>query len=130
MLSTSSDLPPPIMDGLFTQIQSVYLKNILAMKQSCMTRQPAIVNLGNGKYQFIYNQQEVQRDEETFWEYDYVEVDKVDKATIIQAIIHKSYSLDDEVALINNYNQGLKIEEYEAYQQFRNDVKSIINELL
>ena len=99
------------------------------MKQSCMTRQPAIVNLGNGKYQFIYNQQEVQRDEETFWEYDYVEVDKVDKATIIQAIIHKSYSLDDEVALINNYNQGLKIEEYEAYQQFRNDVKSIINEL-
>ena len=94
-----------------------------------MTRQPAIVNLGNGKYQFIYNQQEVQRDEETFWEYDYVEVDKVDEATIIQTIIHKSYSLDDEVALINNYNQGLKIEEYEAYQQFRNDVKSIINEL-
>ena len=100
------------------------------MKNSCTYKQESIINLGNGKYQFIYNQQEVQREEETFWEYDYVEVDKVDEATIIQTIIHKSYSLDDEVALINNYNQGLKIEEYEAYQQFRNDVKSIINELL
>jgi len=102
-----------------------------------MTRQPAIVDLGNGKYQFIFNQEEIQRPdsddpEETIFVYEYVEVPSPHPDDIIRALIHRVYSIDDEIALINNYNSGEQaaIDEYEAYQQYREEVKALVSEIL
>jgi len=91
-----------------------------------------LVDLKNGKYQFIYNQDQVTitgpNGPETHWEYDYVEVPGTDEDLIIAALIHAQLSIDDEIALINNYNTGSQdaIEEYETYQNLRLSIKKLV----
>ena len=46
-----------------------------------------------------------------------------DRATLISKIIHSVYTLDDEIATINN--QSTKPEQYEAYQAFRAQAKAL-----
>jgi len=106
------------------------------MRQSCLERQPAIVDLHNGKYQFIYNQEQVTfngpNGPETHWEYDYVEVSANEEGLIISALIHEQHSVDDEIALINNFNTGSQdaIEEYENYQNLRQSIKELVKTTL
>jgi len=107
------------------------------MKQSCLTRQPTIVDLGNGKYQFIYDQQEIQRPDsedpqDTMFLYDFVETPSAHSDDILRALIHKVYTIDDEIALINNYEMRSPdaVAQYEAYQAFRQEMKVIVSETL
>lgn len=107
------------------------------MRQSCLERQPAIVDLRNGKFQFIYNQEEVIKPDldgalKTFWEYEYIEVTGCEEAIIIAALIHQCFSLDDEIALINNYNLGTQvgIDEYNTYQDYRSTIKELVKTTL
>lgn len=107
------------------------------MRQSCLERQPALVDLKNGKFQFIYNQEEVTKPDpegalKTFWEYDYIEVTGCEEAIIIAALIHQRFSLDDEIALINNFNLGTQaeIDEYNTYQQYRSSIKELVKTTL
>jgi len=102
-----------------------------------MTRQPAIVDLGNGKYQFIFNQEEIQRPdsenpEDTMFEYDFVEVSSHDPSSIIAALIRRTYTTNDEFALIHNFNTSdpAAIAEYENYQLYRAAMKQIVHETL
>lgn len=107
------------------------------MRQSCLERQPALVDLRNSKFQFIYNQEEVTKPDpdgalKTFWEYDYIEVTGSEEAIIIAALIHQRFSLDDEIALINNYNLGTQVGiiEYNTYQEYRSTIKELVKTTL
>lgn len=107
------------------------------MRQSCLERQPALVDLRNSKFQFIYNQEEVTKPDpdgtlKTFWEYDYIEVTGCEEAIIIAALIHQRYSLDDEIALINNFNLATEvgIAEYNTYQEYRVLIKELVKTTL
>lgn len=50
------------------------------------------------------------------------------KDDLIKVLIHLKYSLDDEIALINNKEE--KPNEYEEYQNYRSEVKALVNQLL
>jgi len=107
------------------------------MKQNCLERQPAIVDLKNGKFQFIYNQIEVVKQNPdgtsfTSYDYDYVEVDANDEDVIISTLIHNQFTLDDEIALINNYLAGGQqaIDEFNDYQSFRASIKTLVKTTL
>lgn len=55
----------------------------------------------------------------TGYEYDTIFVQKKERDLLIQSLIHYKYSIYDEIALVNNYNTGLNIEEYNQYQEYR-----------
>lgn len=44
---------------------------------------------------------------------------------LVKSIIADKYTVDDEIALINNYNANLSVQEYEDYQRFRQLAKYI-----
>ena len=49
---------------------------------------------------------------------------------LISELIHKRYSFDDEIALLNNFNADPETyaQEYEDYQAFRVEVKQAVKE--
>lgn len=50
------------------------------------------------------------------------------KDDLIKVLIHSKYSLDDEIALINNKEE--KPQEYEEYQNYRIEAKEIARNLM
>ena len=54
----------------------------------------------------------------------------VKERDIIISILRTKYDLNDEFALINNYNSGLKIDEYNDYQSYRLYVKNITSQVM
>lgn len=79
-------------------------------------------DLGYG-FNFNYN---IQQENENY-SYDSVFVNKKERNLLIQSLIHSKYSVDDEIALVNNYNAGLNVDKYNDYQLFRNECKKIVN---
>lgn len=59
----------------------------------------------------------------TVFDYESVEVKDKSRNSLIKAVIKNTYSLEDEIALINNND----VVEYAAYQDFRTDVKAMID---
>lgn len=95
---------------------------------------PERISQSAGKYQVAYNIAETVKEEmgesRTSYDYDYVAVDKVDRATIIDAVIADTYSKDAELALINNELASPGTAEYAAYQALRQHAKEIAAEVL
>lgn len=58
----------------------------------------------------------------------FVKNGKPNKDELIRFLIHEKYSLDDEIALLNNRED--KPQEYNDYQLYRQEVKNLVNELL
>lgn len=103
----------------------IYELNIYKnMKARSGTHPGTYVDLGKRGY-FNYNIQQVTEGEETYYTYEYVEVEEFQREQVIRALIKQQYTLDDEIALINNYNAGTGITEYNNYQTFRDSVKAI-----
>ena len=69
------------------------------------------------------------------YEYDQVKVsEEPTRDEVIDALIRDKYSLSQEFALINNFNSGKDLEEYEAFQVYRINCKviadNVINQLI
>ena len=65
------------------------------------------------------------------FEYDQVKVsEEPTRDEVINALIRDKYSLSQEFALINNYNAGKDLEEYEAFQVYRIDCKTIADRVM
>lgn len=92
---------------------------------------PGEYTKSKGKLFFNFNITESQKTDEhgtrTNFDYEYVEVDSKDKDSIIKAIMRDGYTIDDEIAMINNkFKAGAKEDlEYDSYQAFRAAVKLI-----
>jgi len=82
-----------------------------------------------GKTFFNFNIVESQIEEEgsirIVFNYEYVEVQGKDRTSLIRAILNDRYTLEDEIAIINNYSRDKDkyAIEYDAYQSFRDGVK-------
>lgn len=90
---------------------------------------PAPVGLANGKYQIRYNvsQQPPNEDGEVFWEYEYVEVDKLDRSTIIAALINARHTHD---AQLGKLALDRSSDEWAEYDAFRQECYNIAEEVL
>ena len=65
------------------------------------------------------------------YEYDIVKVsEEPTRDEVIDALIRDKYSLSQEFALINNYNAGKDLEEYEAFQVYRIECKGIADNVI
>ena len=87
-----------------------------------------------GKLFFNFNIVESEKTDEhgtrTVFDYDYVEVKDKASGEIIRAIMRDKYTIEDEIALINNKFRGevKDITEYDDYQAVRVTVKDITEE--
>ena len=107
-----------------------HFKGVNGMKANSDNRPETFVKSRN-KLFFNFNIIESEKTDEhgtrTVFDYDSVEVENQDRDSIIKAIIRDRYSIDDEIALINNKFKAADKEdpEHDAYQAFRYDVKQI-----
>jgi hypothetical protein len=93
-------------------------------------RIPERITQSAGKFQIAYNITEVVKEDRTSYDYDYVAVDEVTRAKIINAIIAEVHSPDAELALINNELASPGTEEYAEYQALRAFAKSVADEVM
>ena len=49
---------------------------------------------------------------------------------IINAMIRYKYTINNEFALINNYNGGNGLDDYDEYQNYRKECKDIVNSII
>lgn len=90
---------------------------------------PAFTDLKNGKFLFTYNRETIMVEGKEQHQFDAVELDKPERDSAIFALIGLKYSVSSEIALINNriIGDAEDIVMFDAYQQFRNDVKAIVD---
>lgn len=88
--------------------------------------------LGN-RFRLNFNIQE-KADEAggNYFEFDSIEVPELIKGVIVAALIRLRYTLDDEIALINNYNldSAAYQVEYDEYQTYRGQCKTLTLQFL
>lgn len=98
------------------------------MKANSNTPPDSFIDLG-GRGLFNYNiTTRVTEEGETEYIYDSIKIEEpFSRDAIIRALIKERYSIDDEVALINNYNSGTGQIEYDEYQNYRTQVKTIVD---
>ncbi|MGQ1890651.1 hypothetical protein ACT29H_09435 [Thermophagus sp. OGC60D27] len=98
------------------------------MKAQATKRPPDIEDLGKQK-RFNFNVQEIDTDDGTIFEYEFVVCDN-NRDSLITALIRRKYTTDKELALINNYQDGEQehIDEYNEYQSYRIECKTIANQ--
>lgn len=93
---------------------------------------PEKFSKSNGKTQFNYNIQAVEKTDEhgtrTIYEYDYVEIEgEVTRNKLIEALIRTRYRASDELALSHNNAIGKDTTEYTDFQAYRTQVKAIVD---
>lgn len=97
-----------------------------------MDHPPKFFDFGRYK-QVIFNVIE-KYDEENIksYYYNYVDVENLNKGEIVRSLIHDKYSIDDEIAILNNYNEDPERykSDYEIYQVFRNECKIIADNIV
>ena len=101
------------------------------------TEIPAPQIKSRGKTQINYNVREVEITDDmsgktrTAYEYDMVEIEgDVTRDKIVSAILTAEHSIDEQLAILYNKMMSKDIEEYDAYQNRRAEVKQIADELL
>ena len=103
------------------------------MKLTSNAKFPPVLDLGDGRYQFTYNQEDVERDGEVVNEFDHIQLPlPVNRDRLIAALIEQRYSKDHQIAILFNKDDGIQdhAEEYTAYQAFRQQIKNIVDETL
>jgi len=100
------------------------------MKFTSDDKLPTIINLGDGRYQFSYNQQPVEVDGKVANEFDHIQLLlPVNKGKLIAALIEQRYTKDDQIAIIFNKEDGSEkhLKEFVDYNIFRETIKEIVS---
>ena len=103
------------------------------MKLTSDAKFPPVLNLGDGRYQFTYNQEDVEVDGRTVNEFDHIQLPlPVDRNKLIAGLIELRYTKDHQIAILFNKDDGNAehTEEYVAYQAFRQEIKNIVDTTL
>lgn len=105
------------------------------MKAQSDTRPNKFIK-SRGKIQFNFNivEETVEDEHGTrhVFNYDYVEIENTERNTLIDAVISNKYSKADEIAFINNKFRSKPddIIKYNNYNDYRTEVKQIVDDLL
>ena len=103
------------------------------MKLTSDNKFPPVLDLGDGRYQFTYNQEDVERDGQIVNEFDHIQLPlPVNRDKLIAGLIEQRYSKDHQIAILFNKDDGIQdhAEEYAAYQEFRQEIKRVVDETL
>lgn len=94
----------------------------------------SIIDLHNGQYMFTYNHQlVVEADGHESYEFDYIQLPlPVNRDKLIAGLIEQRYSKDHQIAILFNKDDGIQdhAEEYAVYQEFRQEIKRVVDETL
>ena len=91
---------------------------------------PKKVSEVNNKFEVVYAVKQTETDGITTYESEKIIVDRIDYGQIVSAIIHEKSSVDDEIALRNNYTSSPKDAEWVEYQDYREFAKSVAREIV
>ena len=103
------------------------------MKLTSDAKFPPVLDLGDGRYQFTYNQEDVERDGAVVNEFDHIQLPlPVNRDRLIAALIEQRYSKDYQIAILFNKDDGIQdhAEEYATYQEFRQEIKRVVDKTL
>ena len=103
------------------------------MKLTSDAKYPSVLDLGDGRYQFTYNQEEVERDGQIVNEFDHIQLPlPVNRDKLIAALLELRYSKDHQIAILFNKDDGTQehADEYATYQAFRQEIKNIVDTTL
>ena len=103
------------------------------MKLTSDAKFPPVLDLGDGRYQFTYNQEDVERDGAVVNEFDHIQLPlPVNRDKLIAALIEQRYSKDYQIAILFNKDDGIQdhAEEYATYQEFRQEIKRVVDKTL
>ena len=108
------------------------------IKQIFDTKPEAIQKLGTGYYNIHLNIEEVQVEQineeteeseiVTKWQCNVIRVHDASYSTIVNELIRREYTIDDELAL--HRQREVKTEEFQEYFDYCEECKSIIREAL
>lgn len=103
------------------------------MKLTSDAKYPPVLDLGDGRYQFSYNQEDVERDGQIVNEFDHIQLPlPVNRDKLIASLIEQRYSKDHQIAILFNKDDGSQehADEYAAYQAFRQEIKNVVDTTL
>lgn len=100
------------------------------IKQSSNTRPNNIVKVSPTKWHINYNIEKVTREDETFFEFDYVTVTKLNRGVIVNAIVRKKYSESEEFGILRKQLNDIRTDEYNEYNSFVENAKTIVGGIL
>ena len=103
------------------------------MKLTSDTKYPPVLDLGDGRYQFTYNQEDVERDGQIVNEFDHIQLPlPVNRDKLIAGLIEQRYSKDHQIAILFNRDDGTHehADDYAAYHEFRQEIKRVVEETL
>jgi len=101
------------------------------MKSNSNSQPDILLNLGNGNYHVNYCLEAVEAEGVITYNYNTVEVSGVpDYGKIITALIREKYSLDAELAVMNAFSEGEKVDEYIEFQNWRSMAKWIAENII
>jgi len=92
---------------------------------------PKFYDFGKTK-QVNYNVSERECEGVVMYEYDTVTIDKLDYSHIVRKLISERYTIEDELALINNYiaDPAMYEDRYNEYQSYREECKLLATQIL
>jgi hypothetical protein len=106
-----------------THLRGVKMKTILDYN-------PPLLAKSGKQYVIRYNVTEIMTEDGKRWECNEVFANSVDYGSIVSALIHSEYSVDAEIAIINNYIAEAEETEWSAYQAHRTWAKTYTNDTL
>lgn len=98
------------------------------MKYEANENPRKVLQTENG-FEINYDFTPVQKEERTVIEFKKIIVPAIDYGQIVSAIIHSEYSIDDEIALRNNFIIEGDSQKWIDYIAFRNHAKEIAKEI-
>jgi hypothetical protein len=101
------------------------------MKSNSNSQPEIILNLGNGNFHVNYCLDAIETEGVISYNYNTVEISGIpDYGKIITAIIREMYSLDAELAVMNAFSEGEKVDEYINFQNWRSMAKWIAENII
>jgi hypothetical protein len=101
------------------------------MKSNSNNQPDIIFTLLNGNYHINYCVNETINEGISTFDYNTVEIEGTpDYGKIITAIIRENYSLDAELAIMNAFAEGEKVDEYINFQNWRSMAKWIAENII
>lgn len=102
------------------------------MKQTADSNPNSIQPVSHGKWHINYKIESFTDPEsgKEMFHFDYVIVRKLDKDTIINAMVRKQYSESNELAILRKHQTGQDVAEFDAYNAYVEECKSITNQIL
>lgn len=92
---------------------------------------PKFYDFGKTK-QVNYNVSEKEQEGVLTYEYNVLTVDSLDYDHIVRKLMAEKYSIEDEIALINNHISDAEAyaASYQEYQQYRSECKTLATQII